>query len=508
MQIGKSQILVLGPPGCGKTTDLLTKVDQCLADGIKPNRIAFVSFTRKAVGEALQRACSRFKLNQEDFPFFKTIHSLCFSLLECTRMDMMGVENLRELGQSLGYQFDGTFDESETGMPQGAKEGDKLLFMDNFARVTMTPLKQFWNEANADVQWHALERMSIALQRYKEAQGLLDFTDLLARVVERQFHLDLDVAVIDEAQDLSKLQWAVIQTVFANVPRVYIAGDDDQSIYKWSGADVDTFLKLKGKKELLTQSHRVPVAVYNQAQKIIGQISERYVKPYKPKEEQGQVNLVTSADHIEFRDNETTLCLARNVYLLKRFVPHLQNHGFKYSMRGGHSSVKKGHIEAILAWTALTKGEAVPARQVKYMYEQMRIGPYLQRGAKASIGRLHDKDLVTAEDLRKNHGLLQLGIWHDALDNIDMETREYYLSILRAGRRLQAHPTVAINTIHGVKGGEADHVVLLSDMSFESFKEYQRTPANEHRVAYVGVTRAKQRLTIVQPQSSFAYRYY
>lgn len=508
MQIGKNQTLVLGPPGCGKTTDLLNKVEALIAEGISPARIGFVSFTRKAITEATSRACNKFGLRYDEFPYFKTIHSLCFFLLGVKRSDIVSKEHMAELGAILGYRFGGSFDESETGMPVGSDKGDMLLFMDNFARVTMKSLREAWQIASNDIDWFEQERMSNTYAKYKDNGGLLDFTDLLSLTITKKLTVDLDVVFIDEAQDLSRLQWAVLHSLFQNVNRVFIAGDDDQSIYKWSGADVDTFLTLPGKKELLTQSYRVPRLIHRVSTKIITSVKNRYDKPYHPKDEEGVMDVCQNLDYVKWHEDGSTLLLARNVYLLARYTKYLRLHGIPYVMRGGHSSVKTAHIEAIMAWEALRKGESITGRAAKRMYDQLKIGKWLRRGGRASIGRMHDDDAFAIEHLINDHGLVSVdAIWHDALEGIDQETREFYLAILRSKRKLTAPPTVSINTIHGVKGGEADHVVVVSDMSWRTYQEYQKGPDNEHRVAYVAVTRAKKRLTIVQASTNLAYPY-
>jgi superfamily I DNA/RNA helicase len=66
---------------------------------------------------------------------------------------------------------------------------------------------------------------------------------------------------------------------------------------------------------------------------------------------------------------------------------------------------------------------------------------------------------------------------------------------------------VNINTIHGVKGGEANHVIIISDMSKRTYIEMQKDYDSEHRVAFVALTRAIERVTIVMPQSKFSYPY-
>jgi len=56
----KSVEIILGPPGTGKTTNLITRVAKLLEEGVPANRIAFLAFTRKAAQEAVTRACEKF----------------------------------------------------------------------------------------------------------------------------------------------------------------------------------------------------------------------------------------------------------------------------------------------------------------------------------------------------------------------------------------------------------------------------------------------------------------
>ena len=53
--------------------------------------------------------------------------------------------------------------------------------------------------------------------------------------------------MVDEAQDLTPLQWDMVVKIASAVDRVYIAGDDDQAIYEWNGADVNLFQTFPGK---------------------------------------------------------------------------------------------------------------------------------------------------------------------------------------------------------------------------------------------------------------------
>ena len=80
--------------------------------------------------------------------------------------------------------------------------------------------------------------------------------------------------------------------------------------------------------------------------------------------------------------------------------------------------------------------------------------------------------------------------------------RDYIIAALRRGRKLRGNIPVKLSTIHGAKGGEADHVMLLTDLSSRFAAEYAANADSIHRMFYVGVTRAKKSLHIVLPKNT------
>jgi DNA helicase IV len=98
------------------------------------------------------------------------------------------------------------------------------------------------------------------------------------------------------------------------------------------------------------------------------------------------------------------------------------------------------------------------------------------------------------------------GRWHEVLGKIDDETRHYVLNALRRGDNVK-HPRIKISTIHSMKGGECDNVIVIPDLSPAAYKEYRKTPETEHRVFYVAVTRAKKALHLLEPFTE-SKRYY
>lgn len=493
------QKLVLGPPGCGKTTYCLNKLEQELSDGTHPDRVAFVSFTRKAAHEARDRAMAKFGFQAKELPFFRTLHSMCFSLQGVRNDSLINRKDYRELGQLLGTSFSARYS-PEDGMPVGSHDGDKFLFIDSIARNRVCDLYEQWREVDDDsIDWHALKQFSETLKAYKQDTGKLDFTDMLEGYVRDGDPLDIDVAFIDEAQDLSRLQWHVAMLATMNAKRIYIAGDDDQAIYRWSGADVAMFLGLGGEREVLNISHRLPRQVFNLANQISSRISKRFEKQWRPRDDEGEVLWHSAPDQVDLATG-SWLLLARNAHLLPQLVELARNQGLVYTTSAG-SSVEASHVRAIKAWEQLRQGRAVSPDDAQMVYELLKGGVDIRRGFK-NLALDHP---VTMAELRSDHGLLAEGIWHEALSGIPQQDRMYYVSILRRGRKLTEQPRIHISTIHGVKGGEADNVMLLTDMAARSYRGYQQNPDDEHRVFYVGVTRARQALHIIQPQTGIFY---
>ena len=71
------------------------------------------------------------------------------------------------------------------------------------------------------------------------------------------------------------------------------------------------------------------------------------------------------------------------------------------------------------------------------------------------------------------------------------------------GEKLNSSPRIILSTIHGVKGGEQDNVVLLTDLSKNTQVNNEKNPDDENRLFYVGATRAKQHLPIVRTKDNY-----
>ena len=119
------------------------------------------------------------------------------------------------------------------------------MFIENLARMRQISLESQWHDSDDVVGWFELERLQRALIKYKEKRKIIDYTDMLVKCLEKKTFPKLRILFVDEAQDLSSLQWDMVRQMWKDTDKTYIAGDDDQAIFKWAGADVDHFISLK-----------------------------------------------------------------------------------------------------------------------------------------------------------------------------------------------------------------------------------------------------------------------
>lgn len=475
--------LILGPPGTGKTTYLLNKVDEAIKSGISPERIGFFAFTKKAAEEAKERALKKF--GDINLPYFRTLHSLAFKLLKLSRSEVMRTEDFKELGEILGsYTFSQQYSETMERVPQEGALGDICMSLYSLQKAEMITPEEAWRRHGKDIALDVYKYFVTNLERFKNQRMKLDFTDFMSRDFAP---LDLDLLIIDEAQDLTKQQWKFAMQIGKIATKVIIAGDDDQSIFKWSGADLNTFLGLQGNKKVLPKSFRLPKAIYNVANDIVNKINFRYVKDWEPDDREGQVTWVNSPEDVKIDLKSSWLMLARQRYQLDEYVKICRNQGIPYILEGDNI-LKSPDIRVVFIYERLRRNDSIDEESAKLL-------------AKYTETKLKEKESYTKQDFNLDFNKP----WFEVLYRIGLETIAYIRKIKQNNISLLTEPNVKINTIHSVKGGEADNVILLTDIPGKTYKNYILSPDDEHRVWYVAVSRAKEKLFIVQQRMLKSY---
>ncbi len=205
---------IFGPPGTGKTTTLLNMVDDALEKGTHPHSIAFLAFTRKAANEARDRAAERFNLNPKtDLIHFRTLHSLALTMTDIRSEQVMQESNFRELSRSIGVKLGGNkasnFDDD---IPSMVASNDPVLGLINLARLRKVSLREQYNISNIEQDWNTVNYVEKCLRKYKDTMNLYDFTDMLEEFAKgaEYYCPKFDLCFLDEAQDLSPLQWEML----------------------------------------------------------------------------------------------------------------------------------------------------------------------------------------------------------------------------------------------------------------------------------------------------------
>ena len=486
--------IVLGPPGTGKTTTLLNKVDSYLKE-TDPDRIGYFAFTQKAAHEARDRAIKKFNLTEDDLPYFRTLHSLAFRKLGLKKDQVMQPRHYKDLGKKLGFPVSYAEHQEDHGIFTSDSEYLQIIQLAQLRNIT--PEQQYnKREHTQDLELNKLHIIHNELKRYKKEYNLIDFNDMILNFIKSDLSPKFDVIFIDEAQDLSLMQWDMTKTIWNKTEDTFIAGDDDQAVFRWAGADVDSFIALQDQmiNLPLTQSFRIPTKVHTLAMGIINRIKHRIDKTWQPKTNEGSLHRHFDIDSVNMSEGEW-LILARTKLMLKEIEDSLYRKGLYYETRHKRS-YEKDIQEAATDWEHLRQGQLLSYKQIEKIYGYM--SP--EHRDKTLMYGMTKGSFYTLESLQSNFGLKTNKVWYEALDDAGSRRIEYLRKMRKNGEQLNKKPRIELSTIHAAKGGESQNVVLLTDLTKTTMETYERNPDDENRLFYVGATRTKENLHIIEPR--------
>jgi len=454
--------IIFGPPGTGKTTELLNILETELKT-VPPEEIAYVSYSRKGAYEGRDRALEKFPdYSETNFKYFRTLHSIAFRELNISKGMMIEKKHYKQLSKKLGFKFTGFFTEDFHN-----SKDDAFLMYDILKRNNNKAAMKML----ASLEVHQLRYVQLNYKHFRDALGIMDFTDLIERFIKNNKALPVKVAIIDEAQDLTSLQWQMVLTAFKECDRIYIAGDDDQALYQWAGADVEFFLKIQGNQRILSRSYRLPKPIWDYSRQITDMIGYRAPKEYTYNSTEGSVNVVGDLSDIDM-SKDKWMIIGRNITHLNKVMDYLRSIPVMFTWKN-KLSVMPTHISAINHYEKIRKSD-----------DKSRF--HILDGL-IDIDKFNDWDKP----------------WYEVF-NLPENIITYYRDILRDKINTKEY-NIEVNTIHGVKGGECENVVLILDYSRNVHKNWNENPDSELRCYYVGVTRAKKNLYIVPSKSRYGF---
>jgi DNA helicase II / ATP-dependent DNA helicase PcrA len=532
---------VQGPPGTGKTTWLGEQVRRaCQSYGSESILIA--SLTRAAAAEIAGR----------DLPLDRhqigTLHSHALRALGWP-LDRLAEtpRAIREWNCAVSEAWCLSGEAADVDDPLdhkgGAAAGDRLLEIVGTCRHRMLDRREWPIEAaHFAAEWEAWKAET---ERY-------DFTDMIASAVTGVDTAPGNPALlfVDEAQDCSALELALVRRWSAAAQRLVICGDTDQAIYTWRGADPNAFHSPPlpdDRYRTLAQSFRVPSEVHRAAVGWISQVVGRRPVTYRPRP--GATGCVRelparylAPDNRLLDDLEEQLdqpgsdpatgrrrvmLLATCSYMLEPLVQALRERSLPfwnpYRVRAGRwnplRATTRDRLLAFLRPDPRVWGNAArmwSLRDLQLWARDLRAEFYV-RGQKAKLAEVAATDEVPidfdvvltylTEPAATAAFHLDLDWWRGAQTKAGQTSGVEWATDIarrRGGRALREEPRVVVGTIHSVKGGEADSVYVWPDLSNQGWQTWESDEASIRRLFYVAMTRAREELVLLSPSSARA----
>ena len=275
-------VLILAGAGSGKTRVLTHRIAYLIEEkGVNPWNILAITFTNKAAGEMRERVDHLVGFGSESI-WVSTFHSAC-------------VRILRRFIDRLGYDTNFTIydtDDQKSLMKEVCKylqidtktyRERALLSAISSAKNEMISPQEFLLQAEGDFSKQKIAEVYLEYEKQLRANNALDFDDLLVRTVQL-FETQPDVLdyyqerfryiMVDEYQDTNTVQFHLIRILSSKYRNLCVVGDDDQSIYKFRGANIKNILNFESEFPdatviKLEQNYRSTSNILNAANAVI-----------------------------------------------------------------------------------------------------------------------------------------------------------------------------------------------------------------------------------------------
>lgn len=530
----------IGGAGTGKTTMMISIMEKAMDRpevAGNPFALGFSSFTRAARAEASGRAAAAWNVPQADLEragWFRTAHSVAYRVLGLSKGEVLGgsKEDDKWVSEALGSDVQASFDEDEGGVAvyTGDPVAAAALNYWSVARSMVVPLRQVV-EADQSPDAPSADEVVKRIEAYEQAKRLdarLDFTDMLSRFVgvrhDPAVGPDFGTPeglvpdgvvgwIFDEAQDASRLLDLACRRLVTgeSCKWAWLVGDPYQVLYSWAGASSEYFMSWEvAKQSVMPKSYRCPAPILALGERCLQRLGDDYWdRGIAPADHDGEV---VESDNFEddladIDPRQETLVIARTNRNVSKIAAILDDVGIPFR----RVKAKQGAYNRDMGMAGLWKlqhGQPATAEEwgnaIDILPSKTTDGrTWLVRGSKSAWNRglANQYDLLFPEDLdavgatEHLRGAIATGKWSGLPDG----GSKWYAAAQRYGIEVVAKPKVRIGTIHSVKGQEADNVVVLTSQGHRISQSELDDPARyaeERRIEYVAVTRARRRLVI------------
>lgn len=373
---------------------------------------------------------------------------------------------------------------------------NKVLFTCNSRHALISPFSDSWEEA---------QNLEITKVYFQEFEGEKNPLSVKCRVerTKKSCYVGITVDALDSlfvlangcvvhnCQDITALQWKVIELAFAKAEKIFIAGDENQCLYTYNGARPDFLINFAKQfpTEYLSISHRIPKQVYYLAKGIVDLIDDKTEKPFDMKKENVKGKIVQidnferllnfiDVDNLEDKKETEWYIICRNNCYLEEPKDILEENLIPY-------------------WTSdgfFMDGEIL--RRIKDYYNFGLKGYKTEKKKKEFAERFNIVDFnlpFTESNLFTEHKKF---IYYNFVECYGIEKLE---------EMCKWNPQILVSSIHHVKGGEARNVALLLDTTRKVDINLYNKIDEELRVLYVAVTRTKENLILIDSSHGEGY---
>lgn len=523
----KKHLMIVAGPGTGKTKTITAKLLHLLfEEKISSNKIIALTFTNKAAQEMKQRVKSAFKQlnNQSKLPFIGTFHALALKILKNKQQNIELISELDK--QALAKEILNQHQAKITTK-------DFLLNLSKWKNLALNSVQLSKNIINL---------FKIYQQRLAKLD-LLDFDDLIikANTLINQ-SVKFEYILLDEYQDINRLQYQFIKALLSTSGKLIIIGDPNQAIYAFRGAAGDIFSKLKKdfspKEIFLTKNYRNGINILQLAQSFLkskqklqaqsknfglaqvvetfNEFSEADFIVHQIEQLTGGVDMLQASEHHTAKQGAkfSDFAVIYRTHHLSRIIQQkMEDSGIPFQVTGEDSFLNSKQVSLLVNCLKVLAART----NDKVSFDDAKIKAMIDQFGKdflfLSLSALIQKliDLFSFEEkLKQNTAKLKqiyqfktLVLPFEKLANPLPAFLNYLEELANNNFYDDKVDKVSLMTMHAAKGLEFDHVFICA---FEeghiplSRKNQLINLAEEKRLLYVSLTRAKQSLYLLYTQ--------